>query len=78
MPSSLPSQPPTPYNDAFSRPDYSANYSPATSSSRELTALPASGPAAIRRQPLAFAQVRHRVDDEEAARVGIEPRHSES
>jgi len=73
MPSSAP-QSPTPYNDAFSRPDYSADYSTLTSSNRD----PPSAPVPIRREPLAFAGIRHRMEEDEAAMEGIEPRHSES
>ena len=73
MPSSAP-QSPTPYNDAFSRPDYSADYSTLASSSRE---LPTSAPIPVRREPLAFAGIRHRMEEDEAARVGTEARHSE-
>lgn len=73
MPSSAP-QSPTPYNDAFTRPDYSADYSTLASSSRE---LPTSAPIPVRREPLAFAGIRHRMEEDEAARVGTEARHSE-
>jgi hypothetical protein len=76
MPSSAP-QSPTPYNDAFSRPDYSADYSTLTSSSRDIGGPP-SGPVPIRSEPLAFAGIRHRMEEDEAAMEGIEPRHSES
>lgn len=73
MPSSAP-QSPTPYNDAPTRPDYSADYSTLASSSRE---LPTSAPIPVRREPLAFAGIRHRMEEDEAARVGTEARHSE-
>ena len=73
MPSSGP-QSPTPYNDAFTRPDYSADYSTLASSSRE---LPTSAPIPVRREPLAFAGIRHRMEEDEAARVSTEARHSE-
>lgn len=76
MPSSAP-QSPTPYNDAFSRPDYSADYSTLASSSREVGG-PTSAPVPVRREPLAFAGIRHRMEEDEDAREGIEPRHSES
>lgn len=76
MPSSAP-QSPTPYNDAFSRPDYSADYSTLASSSQELGG-PTSAPVPVRREPLAFAGIRHRMEEDEDTREGIEPRHSES
>ena len=74
MPSSLP-QSPTPYNDAFTRPDYSADYSTLASSSRDVGS-PTSAPAPVRREPLAFAGIRHRMEEDEATKEGIEPRHS--
>ena len=75
MPSSLPRSP-TPYNDAFTRPDYSADYSTLASSSRDVGG-PTSAPAPVRREPLAFAGIRHRMEEDEATKEGIEPRHSE-
>ena len=76
MPSSLP-QSPTPYNDAFTRPDYSADYSTLASSSRDAGA-PTSAPIPVRREPLAFAGIRHRMGEDEATKEGIEPRHSKA
>lgn len=75
MPSSLP-QSPTPYNDAYSRPDYSADYSTIASSSQDVGG-PTSSPAPVRREPLAFAGIRHRMEEDETNKEGVAPRHSE-
>jgi hypothetical protein len=77
MPSSLPQDLPSPYNDAFSRPDPSVDYATGSSSFREATAQSTSAPTQVRREPLAFGAIRHRMEEDEVEREGLETRHSE-
>jgi hypothetical protein len=77
MPNSLP-RPSAPYNDAFTRADRSADYGNVTSSVRELGGQATSAPTPVRREPLAFAGIRHRLEEDAADRSGIETRQSKS
>lgn len=75
MADSLPSRQARPSHDPFEVSERAADYVTVTSSAR--SAGEPSVPAPVRKAPLAFAGIRHRLESEEASKGGHAERQSE-
>jgi hypothetical protein len=76
MANSVPSRAARPSHDPFEVSERAADYVTVTSSAR--SGNEPSVPAPIRKAPLAFAGIRHRLENEEASKSGHPERQSES